>query len=111
MDLSVRKIEAVEMASPNTTRTSEPRNEITKKKTLSFSVDRLLKSSNSSEDSKLEGMKQFCNKLLPKKVTIICITTLLLNEGIPRALKGKKLRLKIPSVLPSIFEFILVIQI
>ena len=37
--------------------------------------------------------------------------TLLLNEGIPRALKGKKLRLKIPRVLPSIFEFILVIQI
>ena len=73
MDLSVRKIEAVEkMASPNTTRTSEPRNEITKKKTLSFSVDRLLKSSNSSEDSKLEGMKQFCNKLLPKKITIVC---------------------------------------
>ena len=74
MDLSVRKIEAVEMASPNTTRTSEPRNEITKKKTLSFSVDRLLKSSNSSEDSKLEGMKkQFCNKLLPpKRFTIIC---------------------------------------
>ena len=68
MDLSVRKMEAVEMASPNTTRTSEPRNEITKKKTLSFSVDRLLKSSNSSEDSKLEGMKQFCNLLLPKKV-------------------------------------------
>ena len=66
MDLSVRKIEAVEMASPNTTRTSEPRNEITKKKTLSFSVDRLLKSSNSSEDSKLEGMKQFCNNLLQK---------------------------------------------
>ena len=65
MDLSVRKMEAVEMASPNTTRTSEPRNEITKKKTLSFSVDRLLKSSNSSEDSKLEGMKQFCDKLLP----------------------------------------------
>ena len=72
MDLSVRKIEAVEMASPNTTRTSEPRNEITKKKTLSFSVDRLLKSSNSSEDSKLEGMKQFCNKLLSKKDTVIC---------------------------------------
>ena len=63
MDLSVRKIEAVEMASPNTTRTSEPRNEITKKKTLSFSVDRLLKSSNSSEDSKLEGMKQLQKKL------------------------------------------------
>ena len=61
MDLSVRKIETVEMASPNTTRTSEPRNEITKKKTLSFSVDRLLKSSNSSEDSKLEGMKQLPN--------------------------------------------------
>ena len=37
--------------------------------------------------------------------------TLLLNEGIPRALKGKKLHLKIPRVLPSIFEFILVIQI
>ena len=37
--------------------------------------------------------------------------TLLLNEGILRALKGKKLRLKIPKVLPSIFEFILVIQI
>ena len=71
MDLSVRKMEAVEMASPNTTRTSEPRNEITKKKTLSFSVDRLLKSSNSSEDSKLEGMKQFCDKLLPKKDYII----------------------------------------
>ena len=72
MDLSVRKIEAVEMASPNTTRTSEPRNEITKKKTLSFSVDRLLKSSNSSEDSKLEGMKQFCNKLLPNGKNFIC---------------------------------------
>ena len=39
------------------------------------------------------------------------LTTLLLNEGIPRALKGKKLRLKIPRVLPSIFEFIFVIQI
>ena len=38
-------------------------------------------------------------------------SALLLNEGIPRALKGKKLRLKIPRVLPSIFEFILVIQI
>ena len=30
---------------------------------------------------------------------------LLLNEGIPRALKGKKLRLKNPMVLPLIFEF------
>ena len=39
------------------------------------------------------------------------VHALLLNEGIPRALKGKKLRLKIPRVLPSIFEFILVIQI
>ena len=37
--------------------------------------------------------------------------TLLLSEGIPRALKGKKLRLKIPRVLALIFEFILVIQI
>ena len=37
--------------------------------------------------------------------------TLLLNEGIPKALKGKKLRLKIPRVLPSIFELILVLQI
>ena len=37
--------------------------------------------------------------------------TLLLNEGIPRALKGKKLRLKIPRVLPSIFELFLVFQI
>ena len=36
---------------------------------------------------------------------------LLLNEGIPRALKGKKLRLKIPRVLPSIFELLLVFQI
>ena len=36
---------------------------------------------------------------------------LLLNEGIPRALKGKKLRLKIPRVLPSIFELFLVFQI
>ena len=38
-------------------------------------------------------------------------STLLLNEGIPRALKGKKLRLKIPRVLPSIFELFLVFQI
>ena len=38
-------------------------------------------------------------------------TTLLLNEGIPRALKGKKLRLKIPRALPSIFELFLVFQI
>ena len=37
--------------------------------------------------------------------------TLLLNEGIPRALKGKKLRLKIPRVLPLIFELFLVFQI
>ena len=36
---------------------------------------------------------------------------LMLNEGIPRALKGKKLRLKIPRVLPSIFELFLVFQI
>ena len=57
MDLSVRKIEAINMASTTSTRTSESRNDVTKKKTLSFSVDRLLKSSNSSEDSKLEGMK------------------------------------------------------
>ena len=41
----------------------------------------------------------------------IRIRTLLLNEGIPRALKGKKLRLKIPRVLPSIFELFLVFQI
>ena len=34
-----------------------------------------------------------------------------LNEVIPRALKEKKLRLQNPMVLPSIFEFILVIQI
>ena len=39
------------------------------------------------------------------------VHTLLLNEGIPRALKGKKLRLKIPRVLPSIFELFLVFQI
>ena len=38
-------------------------------------------------------------------------STLLLNEGIPRALEGKKLRLKIPRVLPSIFELFLVFQI
>ena len=38
-------------------------------------------------------------------------SALLLNEGIPRALKGKKLRLKIPRVLPSIFKLILVLQI
>ena len=38
-------------------------------------------------------------------------STLLLNEGIPRALKGKKLCLKIPRVLPSIFELLLVFQI
>ena len=31
-------------------------------------------------------------------------TTLLLNEGIPRALKGKKLRLKNILLLPLIFE-------
>ena len=37
--------------------------------------------------------------------------SLLLNEGIPRALEGKKLRLKIPRVLPSIFELFLVFQI
>ena len=37
--------------------------------------------------------------------------SLLLNEGIPRALKGKKLRLKIPRVLPLIFELFLVFQI
>ena len=35
----------------------------------------------------------------------------MLNEGIPRALEGKKLRLKIPRVLPSIFELFLVFQI
>ena len=38
-------------------------------------------------------------------------TTLLLNEGIPRALKGKKLCLKIPRVLPLFFELFLVFQI
>ena len=38
-------------------------------------------------------------------------SSLLLNEGIPRALKGKKLRLKIPRLLPSIFELFLVFQI
>ena len=38
-------------------------------------------------------------------------TTLLLNEGILRALKGKKLRLKDPMSLPWIFEFFLVFQI
>merc|ERR1719491_2947678 len=69
MDLSVRKMEAVEMASPNTTRTSEPRNEITKKKTLSFSVDRLLKSSNSSEDSKLEGISVSLSQFVPPLVS------------------------------------------
>ena len=37
--------------------------------------------------------------------------TLLLNEGIPRGYRGKKLRLKIPRVLPSIFELFLVFQI
>ena len=41
----------------------------------------------------------------------ICKYALLLNEGIPRALKGKKLRLKIPRVLPLIFELFLVFQI
>ena len=59
MDLSVRKMEAVDVASSTTTTTTttEPRNEVNnKKKTLSFSVDRLLKSTNSSsEDSKIEG--------------------------------------------------------
>ena len=39
------------------------------------------------------------------------LPSLLLNEGIPRALKVKKLRLKNPMVLPSIFEFFLVFQI
>ena len=39
------------------------------------------------------------------------VSTLLLNEGIPRALEGKKLRLKIPRVLHSIFEIFLVFQI
>ena len=39
------------------------------------------------------------------------VGTLLLNEGIPRALKGKKLRLKIPRVLPLFFELFLVFQI
>ena len=42
---------------------------------------------------------------------ILCWHTLLLNEGIPRALIGKKLRLKIPRVLPLIFELLLVFQI
>ena len=37
--------------------------------------------------------------------------TLLLNERIPRALKEKKLRLKIPRVLPLIFELLLVFHI
>ena len=39
------------------------------------------------------------------------VHTLLLNEGIPRALKGKKLRIKIPRVLPLIFELFLAFQI
>ena len=38
-------------------------------------------------------------------------TTLLLNEGIPRALKGKKLCLKIPRGLPSTFELFFIFQI
>ena len=32
------------------------------------------------------------------------MTTLLLNEGVPRALKGKNLRLKNPMLLHSIFD-------
>ena len=44
------------------------------------------------------------------KVTFIN-PTLLSNEGILRALKGKKIRLKNPMVLPLIFELILVIRI
>ena len=49
-------------------------------------------------------------KGLREKSNYIFWTTLLLNEGIPRALKGKKLRLKIPRVLPSIFELLLVFK-
>ena len=57
----------------------------------------------------------FCHQVTT--VLLHCATwqglvhTLLLNEGIPRALEGKKLRLKIPRVLPSIFELFLVFQI
>ena len=40
------------------------------------------------------------NPLAKKEV----LDTLLLNEGIPRALKGKKLRLKNILLLPLIFE-------
>ena len=54
---------------------------------------------------------QFCihenDILLPK----LFWPTLQLNEGIPRTLKGKKLCLKIPRVLPFIFELLLVFQI
>ena len=32
------------------------------------------------------------------------MTTLLLNEGVPRALKGKNLHLKNPMLLHSIFD-------
>ena len=36
--------------------------------------------------------------------SLFVMPTLLLNEGIPRALKGKKLRLKNILLLPLIFE-------
>ena len=40
----------------------------------------------------------------PQRNSITQLTLLLLNEGIPRALKGKKLRLKNILLFPLIFE-------
>ena len=51
------------------------------------------------------------NCTLIKEVRVVFNPTLLSNEGILRALKGKKIRLKNPMVLPLIFELILVIRI
>ena len=44
-------------------------------------------------------------------LSFVQLCTLLLNEGIPRALKGKKFRLKMLRVLPLIIELFLVFQI
>ena len=52
-----------------------------------------------------------CSQNSVKYRAKVGLLALLLNEGIPRAMKGKKLRLKIPRVLPLFFELFLVFQI
>ena len=49
----------------------------------------------------LTKVQEHENKITISKIMSTNCATLLLNEGIPRALKGKKLRLKNPLLFPS----------